>query len=211
MFTIEPIEWSNSFSQVTVNGTAYHKSCFKCSHGGCTISPSNYIAHEGTLYCKHHHIQLIKQKGNYSKLEDEKEKTSDEAASPPQEEESDAWSISTNAVSFCFLFYCCIPSRAISLVFDEMLLITKFVLLCLVFHNICRLWKKLLVDVVSAINFLIVFILGWNSCNFSIFMLNILVVDEGNDACCLWKDKNVSHESAFPELNETSIMTKSNS
>lgn len=170
MFQIEPIEWSNSFSQVTVNGTSYHKSCFKCSHGGCTISPSNYIAHEGTLYCKHHHIQLIKQKGNYSKLEDEKEKTSDEAAAPPQEETSDAWSISTNAVSFCFLFYCCIPWRAISLVFDEMLLITKFVLLCLVFHNICRLWKKLLVDVVSAINFLIVFILGWNSCNFSIFL-----------------------------------------
>ncbi|CAL9066209.1 unnamed protein product [Musa banksii] len=82
--TVYPIE------RVTVNGTAYHKSCFKCSHGGCTISPSNYIAHEGTLYCKHHHIQLIKQKGNYSKLEDEKEKTSDEAASPPQEEESDA-------------------------------------------------------------------------------------------------------------------------
>ncbi|RWW53831.1 hypothetical protein BHE74_00039657, partial [Ensete ventricosum] len=82
--TVYPIE------RVTVNGTAYHKSCFKCSHGGCTISPSNYIAHEGTLYCKHHHIQLIKQKGNYSKLEDEKEKASEEAAVPPQGEASDA-------------------------------------------------------------------------------------------------------------------------
>ncbi|KAK6143633.1 hypothetical protein DH2020_023981 [Rehmannia glutinosa] len=60
--------------KVTVNGTPYHKSCFKCSHGGCTISPSNYIAHEGTLYCKHHHIQLVKAKGNYSQLETDSEK-----------------------------------------------------------------------------------------------------------------------------------------
>lgn len=58
--------------KVTVNGTAYHKGCFKCTHGGCTISPSNYIAHEGKLYCKHHHIQLFKEKGNYSQLENEK-------------------------------------------------------------------------------------------------------------------------------------------
>ncbi|KAF1871399.1 hypothetical protein Lal_00020192 [Lupinus albus] len=60
--TVYPIE------KVTVNGTPYHKSCFKCSHGGCVISPSNYIAHEGKLYCKHHHIQLIKEKGNLSQL-----------------------------------------------------------------------------------------------------------------------------------------------
>ncbi|KAL4353390.1 hypothetical protein GQ457_06G002990 [Hibiscus cannabinus] len=55
--------------RVTVNRTIYHKSCFKCTHGGCTISPSNYIAHEGKLYCKHHHIQLFRAKGNYSQLE----------------------------------------------------------------------------------------------------------------------------------------------
>ncbi|XP_071716961.1 pollen-specific protein SF3-like [Rutidosis leptorrhynchoides] len=61
--TVYPIE------RVTINGAAYHRSCFKCCHGGCTISPSNYVAHEGRLYCKHHHIQLFKQKGNYSKLE----------------------------------------------------------------------------------------------------------------------------------------------
>ncbi|OAY39287.1 LIM domain-containing protein WLIM1 [Manihot esculenta] len=65
--TAYPIE------RVTVNGTPYHKSCFKCCHGGCTISPSNYIAHEGKLYCKHHHIQLFKEKGNYSQLEAERD------------------------------------------------------------------------------------------------------------------------------------------
>nr|GMD08771.1 LIM domain-containing protein WLIM1-like [Ipomoea batatas] len=58
-------------SEVAVNGTAYHKACFKCSHGGCTISPSNFIAYEGKLYCKHHHIQLFREKGNYSQLENE--------------------------------------------------------------------------------------------------------------------------------------------
>lgn len=52
-----------------MNGNAYHRVCFKCTHGGCTISPSNYIAHEGKLYCKHHHIQLFKERGNYSALE----------------------------------------------------------------------------------------------------------------------------------------------
>ncbi|KAI6701485.1 LIM domain-containing protein WLIM1-like [Syzygium oleosum] len=61
--TAYPIE------KVTVNGTAYHRRCFKCTHGGCTISPSNYIAHEGKLYCKHHHTQLFKEKGNYSQLD----------------------------------------------------------------------------------------------------------------------------------------------
>ncbi|KAL2520879.1 LIM domain-containing protein WLIM1 [Forsythia ovata] len=62
--------------KVSVNGTAYHKSCFKCSHGGCVLSPSNYIAHEGRLYCKHHHTQLIKEKGNLSQLEGDHEKNS---------------------------------------------------------------------------------------------------------------------------------------
>ncbi|CAH2056807.1 unnamed protein product, partial [Thlaspi arvense] len=37
------------------------------------FSPSNYIAHEGRLYCKHHHTQLIKEKGNLSQLEGEKD------------------------------------------------------------------------------------------------------------------------------------------
>ncbi|KAL2513488.1 LIM domain-containing protein WLIM1 [Forsythia ovata] len=65
--TAYPIE------KVTVNGTSYHKSCFKCCYGGCTISPSNFIAHEGRLYCKHHHIQLFRARGSYSQLEFEVE------------------------------------------------------------------------------------------------------------------------------------------
>ncbi|KAH0458218.1 hypothetical protein IEQ34_013533 [Dendrobium chrysotoxum] len=54
--------------KVTVEGLAYHKSCFRCSHGGCAISPSNYAALEGILYCKHHFSQLFKEKGSYNHL-----------------------------------------------------------------------------------------------------------------------------------------------
>ncbi|CAK8573830.1 unnamed protein product [Lathyrus sativus] len=55
--------------KVTVNGTPYHKGCFKCTYGGCTISSSNFVTHDTKLYCKHHHIQLFKEKGNYSQLD----------------------------------------------------------------------------------------------------------------------------------------------
>lgn len=54
--------------KVTVEGLSYHKFCFKCSHGGCPISPSNYAALEGILYCKHHFSQLFKEKGSYNHL-----------------------------------------------------------------------------------------------------------------------------------------------
>ncbi|CAK9874383.1 unnamed protein product [Sphagnum jensenii] len=60
--TVYPIE------KTSVEGLPYHKNCFKCIHGGCTISPSNYAALEGRLYCKHHYSQLFKEKGNYSKF-----------------------------------------------------------------------------------------------------------------------------------------------
>uniref|UniRef100_D6MJX5 Transcription factor n=1 Tax=Lycoris longituba TaxID=272140 RepID=D6MJX5_9ASPA len=45
-----------------------HKTCFKCSHGGCTLTPSSYAALDGILYCKHHFAQLFKEKGSYSHL-----------------------------------------------------------------------------------------------------------------------------------------------
>ncbi|XP_051123307.1 LIM domain-containing protein WLIM1-like [Andrographis paniculata] len=54
--------------KVAVDGAAYHRSCFKCCHGGCVISPSNYVAHEHRLYCRHHHTQLFKAKGDFSRL-----------------------------------------------------------------------------------------------------------------------------------------------
>ncbi|GKV14256.1 hypothetical protein SLEP1_g25157 [Rubroshorea leprosula] len=61
--TVYPIE------KVQVDGMPYHKACFRCSHGGCVISLSNYVAHEQRLYCRHHHNQLFKEKGNFSQLD----------------------------------------------------------------------------------------------------------------------------------------------
>ncbi|KAE9591263.1 putative transcription factor interactor and regulator LIM family [Lupinus albus] len=54
--------------KVTVEGQVYHKSCFKCSHRGCAITPSNYAALDGILYCKHHFSQIFKEKGSYNHL-----------------------------------------------------------------------------------------------------------------------------------------------
>lgn len=52
--------------QVTLEGESYHKSCFKCAHGGCPLTHSSYAALNGVLYCKHHFSQLFMEKGNYS-------------------------------------------------------------------------------------------------------------------------------------------------
>ncbi|CAL9756964.1 unnamed protein product [Musa acuminata subsp. burmannicoides] len=54
--------------KLTVEGESYHKTCFKCSHGGCTLTPSSYAALEGIIYCKHHFAQLFKEKGSYNHL-----------------------------------------------------------------------------------------------------------------------------------------------
>lgn len=54
--------------QLTVEGEFYHKSCFRCAHSGCFLTPSTYAALDGYLYCKPHFSQLFKEKGSYSYL-----------------------------------------------------------------------------------------------------------------------------------------------
>lgn len=49
-----------------MEGEPYHKSCFKCAHGGCPLTHSSYASLDGVLYCKHHFAQLFMEKGNYS-------------------------------------------------------------------------------------------------------------------------------------------------
>ncbi|XP_074559181.1 LIM domain-containing protein PLIM2b-like [Curcuma longa] len=51
---------------LTMEGDIYHKTCFKCSVGGCTLTPSSYAALNGILYCKHHFARLFMEKGSYS-------------------------------------------------------------------------------------------------------------------------------------------------
>ncbi|PIN15380.1 Regulatory protein MLP [Handroanthus impetiginosus] len=56
--TVYPLE------KVTMEGEFYHKSCFKCAHGGCFLTTSSYAALDGILYCKPHFAQLFKEKGS---------------------------------------------------------------------------------------------------------------------------------------------------
>lgn len=49
-----------------MEGECFHKSCFRCAHGGCPLTHSSYAALDGVLYCKHHFAQLFMEKGNYS-------------------------------------------------------------------------------------------------------------------------------------------------
>ncbi|XP_020094149.1 LIM domain-containing protein PLIM2c-like [Ananas comosus] len=58
--TVYPLE------KLTMEGESYHKTCFKCAHGGCILTPSSYAALDGILYCKHHFAQLFKEKGSYN-------------------------------------------------------------------------------------------------------------------------------------------------
>ncbi|CAI9279174.1 unnamed protein product [Lactuca saligna] len=58
--TVYPLE------KITMEGEPYHKSCFKCAHGGCPLTHSSYAALDGILYCKHHFAQLFMEKGNYT-------------------------------------------------------------------------------------------------------------------------------------------------
>ncbi|KAL6556374.1 hypothetical protein OROGR_005662 [Orobanche gracilis] len=66
----KPLDHSEQPSEliVTVEEKFYHKSCFRCAHGGCNLTTSNYAALDGILYCKPHFAQLFKEKGSYTHL-----------------------------------------------------------------------------------------------------------------------------------------------
>ncbi|KAH6779851.1 GATA type zinc finger transcription factor family protein [Perilla frutescens var. hirtella] len=51
--------------KMSLEGESFHKSCFKCAHGGCPLTHSSYASLDGILYCKHHFQQLFMEKGNY--------------------------------------------------------------------------------------------------------------------------------------------------
>ncbi|XP_050204183.1 LIM domain-containing protein PLIM2b [Mercurialis annua] len=58
--TVYPLE------KVTMEADCFHKTCFKCAHGGCPLTHSSYASLDGVLYCKHHFAQLFMEKGTYS-------------------------------------------------------------------------------------------------------------------------------------------------
>ncbi|XP_052194252.1 LIM domain-containing protein PLIM2c-like [Diospyros lotus] len=81
--TVYPLE------KVTMEGESYHKSCFKCAHGGCPLTHSSYAALDGVLYCKHHFQRLFMEKGTYSHiLEASNQKKSASALAAAEAEEA---------------------------------------------------------------------------------------------------------------------------
>lgn len=78
--TVYPLE------KVTLEGECYHKSCFRCAHGGCPLTHCSYAALDGVLYCKHHFAQLFMEKGNYNHvLQAASHKRNASASSDPAE------------------------------------------------------------------------------------------------------------------------------
>nr|XP_011469034.1 PREDICTED: LIM domain-containing protein PLIM2c-like isoform X1 [Fragaria vesca subsp. vesca] len=79
--TVYPLE------KVTLEGESYHKSCFRCAHGGCPLTHSSYAALDGILYCKVHFAQLFMEKGNYSHVLQaaKKHQPKEAAAEEPQD------------------------------------------------------------------------------------------------------------------------------
>jgi cysteine and glycine-rich protein len=75
---------------MTLEGESYHKSCFKCSHGGCILTTSSYAALNGVLYCKIHFSQLFKEKGSYNHLIETAQTKKNEAAEAGPEPPADA-------------------------------------------------------------------------------------------------------------------------
>ncbi|KAK4802053.1 hypothetical protein SAY86_000256 [Trapa natans] len=57
--TVYPLE------KVSMEGECYHKTCFRCAHGGCPLTHSSYASLDGVLYCKHHFARLFMEKGDY--------------------------------------------------------------------------------------------------------------------------------------------------
>ncbi|CAH9093230.1 unnamed protein product [Cuscuta epithymum] len=78
--TVYPLE------KVTMEGESYHKSCFKCAHGGCPLTHATYAALDGVLYCKHHFAQLFMEKGSYQHVLTATHKRNASAASDGAEE-----------------------------------------------------------------------------------------------------------------------------
>ncbi|KAL6906547.1 hypothetical protein ACP4OV_004148 [Aristida adscensionis] len=62
MKTVYPLE------KMTLEGEPYHKTCFKCAHGGCILTTATYASLKGILYCQHHFWQLFKETGSYNNL-----------------------------------------------------------------------------------------------------------------------------------------------
>ncbi|KAM7260975.1 hypothetical protein ACFE04_026450 [Oxalis oulophora] len=84
--TVYPLE------KINMEGECYHKTCFRCAHGGCPLTHSSYAALDGVLYCKHHFSQLFMEKGNYNHILEaaSHRRTASSSTPPPEPADSEA-------------------------------------------------------------------------------------------------------------------------
>ncbi|VAH16967.1 LIM domain-containing protein PLIM2b-like [Triticum dicoccoides] len=81
--TVYPLE------KMTLEGEPYHKTCFKCAHGGCILTTASYASLNGILYCQNHFWQLFKETGSYSNLlKPASAKNADEPEAAKEEEQA---------------------------------------------------------------------------------------------------------------------------
>lgn len=81
-----------------MEGESFHKSCFKCAHGGCPLTHATYASLDGILYCKHHFAQLFMEKGTYQHVLEaaNNKKNADQAAATEVLEEEVAKETTTD-------------------------------------------------------------------------------------------------------------------
>ncbi|XP_070199388.1 uncharacterized protein [Littorina saxatilis] len=54
-----------AMEKIEIEKHAYHKSCFRCSHCHCILTPKTFAINRSVLFCTNHYKQLFATKGNY--------------------------------------------------------------------------------------------------------------------------------------------------
>ncbi|KAL8593451.1 hypothetical protein ACOMHN_053501 [Nucella lapillus] len=51
--------------KIEIEKHSYHKSCFRCSHCHCVLTPKTFAINNTVMFCTNHYKQLFAMKGNY--------------------------------------------------------------------------------------------------------------------------------------------------
>ncbi|ESO93656.1 hypothetical protein LOTGIDRAFT_182048 [Lottia gigantea] len=54
-----------AMEKADMNDKPFHKSCLRCSQCKCQLTPKNFAANSGKMFCTSHFKQLFKMNGNY--------------------------------------------------------------------------------------------------------------------------------------------------
>ncbi|XP_076471789.1 uncharacterized protein LOC143301409 isoform X6 [Babylonia areolata] len=54
-----------AMEKIEIEKHSYHKSCFRCSHCHCILTPKTFAINNNIMFCTNHYKQLFATKGNY--------------------------------------------------------------------------------------------------------------------------------------------------